>query len=125
MKRRDPGGIDSIGDAYLSASVGVADLKIENDVAGELRLRPAAIKTLEYIAQRGGEVSWTWEGIKQETREMVADLILAGILIEREYVTDARQLHGRLALKLTDKGRNVLETHGKRKIVASKVTQLG
>lgn len=100
---------------------GFADVKIENDVAGELALGVAAMKTLEYIADRGGEVRWSWEGIKQQTREMVADLIQDGLVKEMEYVTSARQLHGQLSLRLTDKGRNIVEIHRKRKIVASEV----
>lgn len=100
---------------------GYADLTIQNDVAGELELTEAMTKTLEYLAVHGGEVRWSWEGIKPATKEMVADLIEHGLVKEIEYVTHAMQLHGQLALRMTDKGRNVLEIHRKRKIVAGEV----
>ena len=103
---------------------GFAEVTIQNDVAGELELRPAAMQTLEYLADRGGEVAWSWENIQNATREMVADLIQSELVKELEYVTSALQLHGRLTLKLTDKGRNVVEIHRKRKIVASAVKPL-
>lgn len=103
---------------------GFADVTIKNDVAGELKLGTAAMQTLEYLADRGGEVRWSWEGIQPATREMVADLICAELVKEREYVTSALQLHGTLTLWLTDKGRNVVEIHRKRKIVASEVKPL-
>ena len=110
----------------LRGLIGVADLKIQNDVAGELKLRPAAIKTLEYLIEKGGEVNWSWEGIKQETREMVADLIEAGLCVEREHVTHAWQVKpDRLTLKITEKGRNVIDVHHKRKIVPGAVKELG
>lgn len=103
---------------------GVAELEIKNDVAGELKIRPAAMDTLEYIADRAGEIDWSWENIKPETREMVADMIVDGYVVEREYVRSALQVHGKLTLRLTDKGRNVVETHRKRKIVASTVKSI-
>lgn len=112
---------------------GVIDLKIENDVEAELRSPstgkplaqiPGATKTLEYLADHGGEVNWSWEGIANATREMVADLIQMELVKEIEYVTSATQLHGRLALRLTDKGRNVVATHRKRKVIASEVKPL-
>ena len=85
---------------------------------------PGAMKTLEYLADRGGEVGWSWDGIANATREMVADLIQMELVQEIEYVTSHAQLHGRLALRLTDKGRNVVATHRKRKVVASEVKPL-
>ncbi len=100
---------------------GFADVKIENDVAGELALRPAAMQTLEFLADHNGEVRWSWDGIKPATREMVADLICDGYVKEMEYVTSALQVSGALTLRLTDKGRNVVEIHRKRKLVASAV----
>ena len=112
------GNLPSVG------GVGVANLTIHNDVAGELKLRPAALQTLEYIADKNGEINWSWENIKPATREMVADLIQDGLVIEREFVTHALQLTGKLTLKLTDKGRNVVELHRKRKITASAVKPL-
>jgi hypothetical protein len=107
-------------------AVGVVDLKIANDVELELGLaqKRGAMGTLEIIADRGGEIAWSWEGISHATRELVADLIELELVIEREYVTSALQLHGRLTLRLTDKGRNVVEIHRKRKVVASEVRAL-
>ena len=105
-------------------SDGIAEIKIENDVAGELKIRPAAMQTMEHIADRGGEIRWSWENIKPETREMVADMIIDGYVIEREHVTSALQVHGALTLRLTDKGRNVVDKHRKRKLVASTVRSI-
>lgn len=114
----------------LLKGFGVVDLSIKNDVAGELSLGDKEMAMLEYLADRGGEVPWSWEpspgskATKEQldaVRERVADLIVGGLVIEREHVTHAAQLAGRLTLRLTDKGRNVVETHRKRKIVASDV----
>jgi hypothetical protein len=106
---------------------GFADLTVKNDVAGELDLDklPGAMRTLEFLADQGGEVAWSWDNIKPATREMVADLIQYELVKEMEYVTSALQLHGRLALRLTDKGRNVVSIHRQRKIVASEVKPIG
>ena len=102
---------------------GIVDLRIENDVELELGLagKPGAMTTLEYLADHGGEVGWSWDNIKPQTREMVADLIELGLVKEMEYVTHALQIHGRLALRLTDRGRNVVAIHRKRKVTASEV----
>ena len=100
---------------------GVADLTIQNDVQGELALRPAAMQTLAYMADRGGEIGWNWEGIKQATREMITDLIEGGLIVEREYLTHALQLNPPLGLRLTDEGRNVIAAHRQRKIVAGTI----
>ncbi len=94
-------------------------------VAGELSLTEAMTRTLDFLALHGGEVPWSWDNIKPATREMVADLIEHELVKEMEYVTSALQLHGRLALKLTDKGRNVLTIHRQRKIIASEVKPIG
>jgi hypothetical protein len=105
---------------------GVIDLTIDNDVELELGLanKPGAMMTLSILADCGGECPWTWEGKSHATRELVADLIQMELVKEIEYVTHAMQLHGRLALRLTDKGRNVIAIHRKRKVVASEVKPL-
>ncbi len=107
-----------------AAMVGVADLTIKNDVVGELAIRPAAMMTMEHIADHGGEIRFSWEGLTSASREMVADLIMAGYVVEREHVTHMLQVSGPLSLKLTDKGRNVVTIHRKRKIVATDVKPL-
>lgn len=107
----------------MSAGFGVADLTVQNDVQGELKIRQAAMQTLEHIADHGGEINWSWDHIKQATIEMVADMIEDDLIVEREYITHALQVNGRLTLRLTDKGRNVVETHRRRKIVAGSVKQ--
>lgn len=104
---------------------GFADITIKNDVAGELSLSPAMIQTLEFLADHGGEVPWSWENIRPATREMVADLIEHDHVREMEYVTSALQIQGRLALRLTDKGRNVVSVHRGRKVIASEVKPIG
>ena len=114
----------------LLKGFGVVDLSIKNDVQGELSLGDKEMQMLEYLADRGGEVPWSWEpspGSKATAeqlaavRERVADLICHGFMVEREYVTHELQLKGALRLRLTDKGRNVVDVHRKRKIVASEV----
>jgi hypothetical protein len=116
-----------------AAPIGVVDLTIKNDVQGELSLGDKEMAMLEYLADRGGEVPWSWEpspGSKATAeqlaavRERVADLIVGGYLVEREHITHATQVAGRLSLRLTDRGRNVVETHRARKIVASAVKPL-
>lgn len=116
-----------------SGSDGVAELTVKNDVAGELELGQWHTFTLENIADRGGEIPWDWNVMMAKDvtpaklaarNEMIADLIVHGLVVEREYVTHARQLNGKLALRLTDKGRNVVELHRQRKIVAGAVKVL-
>lgn len=114
-------------------SIGVAEITVKNDVAGEFQLGQWHLFTLENIADRGGEIPWDWNVMMTKDvtparlaarNEMIADLITEGLVIEREYVTHARQLNGKLALRLTDKGRNVVELHRQRKIVAGAVKVL-
>jgi hypothetical protein len=111
---------------------GVIDLTVQNDVEAELGLakRPGAMSTLGFIADHGGEVPWSWEHAVRDgkvaplspaTRELVADLICMGLVEEIEYVTSALQVNGRLSLRLTTKGRNVVSVHRSRKVVASEV----
>lgn len=110
----------------MPAGIAVIDVAVHGDVEAELKLlgKPGAMSTLEYIADQGGEVRWSWEGgedprtglwqpVSQQTRELVTDLINAELLREREHVTDARQREGTgmLTLWLTDKGRNVVSKH--------------
>jgi hypothetical protein len=53
---------------------------------------------------------------------MVCDLIEANIVVEREYITHALQTRpDRLTIKITDRGRNVVEAQRKRKITAGAV----
>lgn len=103
-----------------AARFGFADLVIKNDVAGELKLSEAETKTLDYIATKSGEINWNWEDstTKQATKEMMADLINKELVRER---TRSATLGGRVTIALTDKGRNVVELHRKRKVVAGAV----
>ena len=102
--------------------VGVADLTIKNDALHELRLDPCAWPFLEKLIACGGEGSWTWNGLPPAMSAMVVDLIEAGIVVEREYITHALQtVPDRLTIKITDKGRNVVEAQRKRKITAGAV----
>lgn len=113
--------------------IAVIDLEATGpDVAAELGLdkRPGAMTTLGFIADKGGEVGWNWDGgidpktglwkpLSREARELVTDLINMELVKEREYVTHAAQAQGtgKLTLVLTDKGRNVVEKMRARKIV--------
>lgn len=70
-----------------------------------VRITHPQAKFLEFIAERGAEISWVWEKCRPDVKAMVADLINKELLVEREYVTHALQLKGDLKLRLTDKGR--------------------
>lgn len=105
--------------------IGVAELKVEGDVQAELDLPDAAIRLFERLELCGGEGPFSWEGIPHEQREMIADMIGLELVKEREYVSHQWQVKpDRLALALTDKGRNVLAAHRKRKIVAGAVKDI-
>ena len=96
---------DHILDGIFSAEVTTT-----NDVQKELQLSTADMQTLINIAKRGGEVSWSWN-VKNESREKVADLIQGGYLVEREYCKSPLDMNPALALRLTDKARNVIAKH--------------
>ena len=104
-------------------SFGVADLTIKGDALAELALDPRAMQFLEHLIACGGEGSWTWNGLPPAMSSMVCDLIEANIVVEREYITHALQTRpDRLTIRITNKGRNVVEAQKKRKIVAGNVT---
>lgn len=108
-------------------SNGVADITIKGDAIDELKLDPRAVPFLEQLIECGGEGDWNWDHprMPQALREMVADLILAGIVVEREHVQHAAQIRpDRLTIKVTEKGRNVLAAHKRRTISIGKVTTL-
>lgn len=73
-----------------------------------IRITHPQAKFLEFLAGRGGEISWDWEKCRPDVKAMVADLINKELLVEREYVTHALQLRGDLQLRLTDRGRAVV-----------------
>jgi len=75
----------------------------------ELRVSQPEMRMLEFVAGRGGEISWDWSLVKPAAKAMVANMINAGLVIEREYVTHAAELHGILKLAITDKGRAVVD----------------
>ena len=108
-----------------SLGVGVAELKVEGDVQAELDLPDAAIRLFERLEACGGEGPFSWEGIPHEQREMIADMIELELVREREHVSHQWQIKpDRLTMLLTDKGRNVLAAHRKRKIVAGVVKEI-
>ncbi len=74
-----------------------------------LRITHPQAKFLEFVAERGAEISWDWEKCRPDVKAMVADLINKELLIEREYVTHALQLQADLHLRLTDRGRAVVD----------------
>ena len=63
------------------ATVGIVDLTITNDVAGELNLSLPMFKTLDMLAKAGGELPFAWDKIMPASREMLADMINAGLLL--------------------------------------------
>lgn len=114
--------------------IGAIDLRVENDVEAELALHklPGAMTTLEYIANHGGEVNWRWDvcmspdgrvvPLSQRTKDTVTAMINMELLREREYVRGNAVCQ--LTLVLTDKGRNVVAKHRRRKVVASSVREV-
>jgi hypothetical protein len=74
-----------------------------------IRITHPQAKFVEFLGERGAEIDWDWERCRPDAAAMVADLINKELLLEREYVTHAAQLRGTLKLRLTDKGRAVLE----------------
>jgi len=106
---------------------GVADITVKGDAIEDLKLDPRAVPFLDRLVASGGEANWTWDHprMPQSMREMVADLIVAQIVIEREYVTHAAQVKpDRLTIKITERGRNVLAAHHKRTIAVGKVREV-
>jgi hypothetical protein len=87
-----------------------------------VRITHPQAKFLEFIAERGAEISWDWERCRPDVKAMVADLIYKELLVAREYVTHALQLKGDLKLRLTDRGRAVvaqLEVAQRKKLVVT------
>lgn len=76
-------------------------------------LQPPQYNFLAMLASRGGEIPWDWSKVKPDAKAMLADLINKGLIIDREYVTHAAQVRGRLMLGLTDQGKQVAEQIGK------------
>lgn len=74
-----------------------------------MRITHPQAKFLEFIAERGAEISWRWEKCRPDVEAMVADLIRKELLVERVYVTHALQLEGDRKLRLTDRGRAIVE----------------
>jgi hypothetical protein len=109
----------------INRAFGYVDLTIKNDVQGELALSDPEMKTLAHIAANGGEINWSWNdsSTKRATYDMVVGLINKELVIDREYTTPQTLLQAsrvvRTTLRLTDKGRNVVDKHEQRKIVAS------
>lgn len=127
---------DARGGAAAVPGIAVIDLRSEGeDITIDLPIlkRPGAQRTLYFIADRGGEVGWDWNGgidpktnlwkpLSHETRELITDLINAEILREREYV--AGNAVAKLTLFLTDKGRNLVAKMRAHKIVGTEARPL-
>lgn len=80
----------------------------DNPLAGVSITHPQ-VKFLQFVAERSGEIPWDWRKVERpDARAMVTDLINKRVLAEREYVTDAAQVQGRLHLRLTDMGRAIV-----------------
>jgi hypothetical protein len=75
----------------------------------QVRLELPQMKMIDYLAKRGGEIPWDWSKVSSEAKAMLADLINKQLVIDREYVTDARQARGVLRLGLTAQGRAIAE----------------
>lgn len=87
-------------------------MPLSTDAKEHLRtvsLHAPQVKFLEMLAARGGEIAWDWSKVKPEAKAMLADLINKGLILDREYVTHARQAVGRLVMRLTDQGRQIAE----------------
>lgn len=92
----------------------VVDLEIVNDVAGELALSEPMIKTLSYLADHAGEINWRRSDVKLATQQMIEQMSEQGLVREREYHNGVGIVAN--TLRLTDKGRNVIELHRKRAV---------
>jgi hypothetical protein len=118
------------------APFGVVEIRAEHDVATELQLSAPKIKMLEFLAAHGGEIPFSWDSFAArlrcaanpaeaaavtESREALVDLINTRLVTEREYVTSALQVQGRLCLRLTDRGRSVVAEHQKFRFVPGSV----
>jgi hypothetical protein len=75
----------------------------------KVKLSTPEVKFVEFVAERGGEIPWDWSKCSVPVKAMIANLINGRVLIEREYLSDARQLAGSLYLRLTDEGRAIAE----------------
>ena len=69
-----------------------------------VRLELPQMKMIDYLAKRGGEIPWDWSKVSPPAKAMLADMINKQLIIDREYVTDARQANGVLRLGLTPQG---------------------
>lgn len=75
----------------------------------QIKLTTPEIRMLEHLIERGGEVPWDWSKLTPNAKAMIANMINSGLVIEREYVMHAAQLHGDLKLRVTDHGRAVAD----------------
>lgn len=85
----------------------------------KLRLDGSQVRLAEFVADRGGEIPWDWDKCTPAVKEMVAGMINSQVVVEREYSTHA-DVAGRLHLRLTDTGRQVVTQY---KLIKSKVAQ--
>jgi len=74
-----------------------------------VRITHPQAKFLEFVAERGAEIPWDWGKCRFDVKLMIADLINKEVLVEREYVAHAFQTKGDLKLRLTDRGRAIVE----------------
>lgn len=84
-----------------------------------LKLEGPQVMLSEFIADRGGEISWDWARCRDDVKAMVADMINKQVVAEREYTSHAG-VAGRLHLRLTDTGHQVVAQY---KLAKSKVAK--
>jgi hypothetical protein len=64
-----------------------------------IRVTSPQAKLLEFIADRGGEISWNWENCRPDVVAMAAELV------EKRLVSDLRADR---RIRLTDQGRSAV-----------------
>ena len=106
-----------------AAPFGVVEIRGAKDHAADvLRITPPMRTMLEFVAAHGGEVPFSWDDYTPihaqnpahaaalaGVRELLVDMINARLFFEREYLRSSLQVQGRLVLRLTDKGKSVVE----------------
>ena len=79
----------------------------------------AAKKMLKLMADAGGEIRIYWERWSPLTREMVADMILGDVVVEK--VVTYFGGHEDCFLRLTNKGRAMLDRIAKERLTTTRV----
>ena len=119
----------------LGQPVTAEDLGLQGERATAHGLVEALVGWLDQIATSGGEMRWSWDktlppldpathpaarvAAREQLREGIADLTIANVVEELD--SNVYLGAGITRMRLTDKGRNLVEKHRRRRITASRV----